>query len=377
MNINQLCNEFNVEPLAVKELTKGLINNSFIVIGADKKRYLLQEINTKVFKDVDAVMSNIVAVTNHIRNKYRNNHEDTSTCTLNCLRTSTNDSYIMFIDENGQSHHFRMFDFIENANTYDSADEHLLYECGVGFGKFQKDLADFPASRLYDTIPNFHNTKARYIYFKNLIHRLQAENHPTQIFEAYPEILFANNYGEKYANVIIGALESGKIPLRVVHNDTKLNNIMIDNFTHKAVCAVDLDTVMPGSMLFDYGDAIRYSANTGAEDDANLNNVGVDLAKFKSFTTGYLSQIADCVTDEELKLMSKAPAVIAYELGLRFLTDYLEGNHYFKCDPTRPKHNLERARAQFKLMREFEKLEPTMQQIIEDSYSRACEENCN
>ena len=369
MTIKDICYKFNVDAISVKEHGQGLINGSYVVVDKNNKRYLLQEINSHVFKDVGAVMFNIEKTTEHISKKALEQGDRKKHRTLTLLPTINGENYVAFFDDKNRAHYFRMFDFIEGASSYDVASEDIIYECGVGYGKFQKDLADFPADKLYETIPDFHNTHARYMNFMNVIYNLRKEGQHLKITEAFPEIKTAGEYGLKYADIIVSALDSGQIPLRVVHNDTKLNNIMIDDQTHKAVCAIDLDTVMPGSMLFDYGDAIRSCANTGAEDNRDLDDIGVDIPKFKAFTTGYLSEIADCVTEEELKLMPIAPAVISYELGLRFLTDYLEGNKYFKCDPTRPQHNLERARAQFKLMKEFEKHERKMRFIIMNTHT--------
>lgn len=377
MTITDLCSQFNVEPISIEELCQGLINVSYVVTDKNNKRYLLQEINSRVFTDIDAVMKNIEKTTRHITIKAYQLGRDTDRSSLRLLPTKTGNSYITVFDNNNNAHYYRMFNFIENARTYDEANEKILYECGVGYGKFQKDLADFPASQLVETIPNFHNTHARYVNFTNLIFKLRKEGKIDKLKEVYPEISTAVEYGLKYSDLIVSALNQGEIPLRVVHNDTKLNNIMIDNETKKALCAIDLDTVMPGSMLYDYGDAIRSCANTGAEDDKDINNVGLDVSKFTAFTAGYLSEIANCVTNEELRYMPVAPAVIAYELGLRFLTDYIEGNKYFKCDPTRPHHNLERARAQFKLMKEFEKHENEMRNIISNLYSNCIEDQFN
>ena len=370
MTITELCNEFGIiDLIGITTVETGLINSSISVVDKNHKRYLLQEINHHVFKDVDGMMNNIVAVTDHIRTKTIANGGDVERCTLKLKTSNDGKYYVSFNDDKGNPHYFRMYDYIENASTYDEANETLLYEAGVGFGKFQKDLADFPAETLVESIKDFHNTQSRYTNFLNLIKKMELEKRYTELNEVYYEIQFAKKFGDLYANAIMGPLNSGEIPVRVVHNDTKLNNVMLDNNTHKAVCAIDLDTIMPGSMLFDYGDAIRYCANTGAEDDVNLSNVTMDMNKFKAFTEGYLSQTAESMTDKELDLMSLAPIVLSYELGLRFLTDYLDGNKYFKCDTTRPQHNLERARAQFTLMQDMLQKQNQMQNFINHCYA--------
>ena len=368
MTITELCNEFGIDPIAIKTVEKGVINNSSLIMDKDQKRYILQEINHNVFKDVAGVMENIVAVTNHIRKKTIQNGGDIERCTLSLKTTKNNQYYTSFNDANNNPHFFRIYDFIENASTYDEADESLLFEAGVGFGKFQKDLADFPAETLKESIKDFHNTQSRFENFNALIKKMELEKRYSELNEAYNEIQYAKAFGIKYANAIMQPLKEGTIPTRVVHNDTKLNNVMLDDNTHKAVCAIDLDTIMPGSMLFDYGDAIRYCSNTGAEDDINLKNVSMNFNKFKAFTKGYLSQTADSITPQELDLLPISPIVIAYELGLRFLTDYLDGNKYFKCDSSRPQHNLERTRAQFTLMQDMINKLPDMTSYINDCY---------
>jgi len=370
MTITELCNEFGIEPIAIKTIDKGIINTSFLVMDKNKKRYIFQEISP-IF-NVEGVMHNIEKVTEHIKEKAKSQpNADIERCTLNLIHTQNGDNHIKVFDDKNKPHFYRMFDYIENASTYDTADEALLYEAGVGFGKFQKDLADFPAESLQEIIKDFHNTPKRFENFKSLVEKMNIERRYAELNEAFPEIQTAMKYGQKYANVIMGPLNNGEIPLRVVHNDTKLNNIMIDNDTHKAVCAIDLDTVMPGAGPNDYGDAIRFCSNAGAEDDRNLTNVTQDMNKFKAFTEGYMSQVAESITPAELKIMPKAPIVIAFELGLRFLTDYLEGNKYFKCDSSRPRHNLERTRAQFKLMQEMERNLNMMTSIINHSYHNA------
>ena len=369
MTITELCNEFGIDPIAIKTVEKGLINSSSSVMDKNHKRYMLQEINHHVFKDVEGMMNNIVAVTDHIRTKTIANGGDVERCTLNLKSTNDGKYYVSFNDDKGNPHYFRMYDYIENASTYDEADESLLYEAGVGFGKFQKDLADFPAETLVESIKDFHNTQKRYETFLNLVKKMEIEKRYSELNEVFKEIQLAKEFGELLANAIMGPLNLGEIPVRVVHNDTKLNNVMLDDNTHKAVCAIDLDTIMPGSMLFDYGDAIRYCANTGAEDDVILSNVSMDMNKFKAFTKGYLSQTAESMTAKELELMSIAPIVLSYELGLRFLTDYIDGNKYFKCDSSRPQHNLERARAQFTLMQDMMQKQNQMQNYINHCYA--------
>ena len=362
MNVFEICKHFGITPVASKVISKGLINTSWEVADNNKNSYVVQGINTYVFKDVDGLMDNIARVTEHIRHKVEQEGGDVEREVLSLIPSDdTGLNYWVSPKDEGV---YRVYKCITNASTYDEANTQLLFQAGVGFGKFQRQLSDFDAASLKESIPDFHNTIARYAAFRE---QLQSINFSTYK-KAREEITQAIRLKE-YASKIMEPLLSGKIPTRVVHNDTKLNNVMLDDSTHKSVCVIDLDTIMPGSILFDYGDAIRYCANTGAEDELNMDNIKLDPKKFMSFTHGFLSETASTITKEELDLMSNAPIVLTYELGLRFLTDYLNGNKYFKCDPARPDHNLERARAQFKLCNEFVKHEPDMNRSIHDIYN--------
>lgn len=368
MNAFNICSQFGIEIVAKKDIVKGLINNTCLVTTKNGQKYILQEINTNVFKDVDKLMQNIDTVTTHIRKKVRN-EGNSHKGTLSLLKTPDNRSYVTANDAEGKAHYYRMYDYIENATSFDQANEELLYQAGVGFGRFQRQLADFPAEQLYESIPDFHNTLARYDAFTESMYNAITTNNHSAHEKAFDEIQYARE-NKELAGLIMNELNSHKIPLRVVHNDTKLNNVMLDNVTHEPVCVIDLDTIMPGSLLFDYGDAIRYGTNTGLEDDENLDNVKIDLNKFKAFTNGFLKETAGSLTKREVELLPYAPIVLAYELGLRFLTDYLNGNKYFRCDGNRPDHNLERTRAQFKLMADMKQHLPEMTQIVNDLYNK-------
>lgn len=362
MNIFEICSKFKIKAVATKVIKKGIINNSWEVTDYNGEEYIVQEINSNIFKDIDSLMNNIVRVTNHIKQKLVERDGDTSREVLNIIPYE-NKNYFSCEDENKKVHYYRAYKFIKNASTYDEADEILLYQAGIGFGKFQSYLADFEADSLYESIPNFHNTLKRFQDFEQVLDNISFETYE-KTHKEIREILKCY----KYADIIMKPLHSGAIPKRVVHNDTKLNNVMLDDNTHEAVCVIDLDTIMPGSLLFDYGDAIRYCANKGSEDDVNLDNVKFDFNKFVAFTYGFMEETYQSLTPNELKLMCKAPLVLTYELALRFLTDYLNGNVYFKCDPTRKDHNLERTRAQLKLLKEFEQNEEKMRNAIYSIY---------
>ena len=367
MNSFKICAQFGIDVVAKKDIVKGLINNTSLITAKDGKRYILQEINADIFKNVDQLMENIERVTDHIRRK--STLERSETTTLNPVKTNGK-SYIVMTDEDGKPRYYRMYQYIDNASSFDQASEELLYQAGVGFGDFQRQLADFPAEQLHETIPDFHNTRARFQQFLDAYEFATTSGDPMSVYKAKKEIKFALD-NQDYSGIIVDALADKRIPYRVVHNDTKLNNVMLDNNTHAPVCVIDLDTIMPGSLLYDYGDAIRYGANATVEDDRNLENVRIDLGKFKAFTEGFLKKTAHSLTNAELELMPQAPIVLTYELGLRFLADYLNGNQYFRCDSSRPDHNLERTRAQFTLMQDMIKHLPEMQQIVRDAYAKS------
>ena len=347
MDLFELCAKFGIDATFVKAIDTGIINKTFLVEDKDHKKFILQEINNYVFSNVDELMNNIERVSNFINNK--SYESDDSIQTLSIVKSEPVEyNYIHVFDEDYREHYFRMYNFIDNAVTFDQADTEHLYEAGVGFGNFQKQLDGFDAETLFETIPNFHNTPLRFEMFKHAQEKALSEN-PERLKKAEKEIEFANQ-NASISGIIVDALSSGEIPVRVVHNDTKLNNVMFDKDTGKAVAIIDLDTVMPGSLLYDYGDAIRFISNTAPEDERDLDKIGFDFEKFDAFTSGYLKETFGILTPKELELMPQAPLVLTYELGIRFLADYLEGDKYFVCDPSRPDHNLERAKAQFRLL---------------------------
>lgn len=368
MNFSEICKHFDIEARTAKIISKGLINKSWQITDTSGKKYVVQGINTHTFKDVEGLMSNISNVTEHIKKKIIENGGDEEREVLSIIKANDGKTY-WGDDKNG---YYRIYNCITEASTYDEANYSILFEAGRGFGRFQKLLSDFPADKLIESIPDFHNTPKRYDAFLKQLSDTEDHN----CFKAIKEI-YSIIDNEAYGHIITDALASKKIPMRVVHNDTKLNNVMIDDNTHKAVCVVDLDTIMPGSLLYDYGDAIRFCANSGCEDDRDLDKVKIDTRKFMAFTHGFLSETVDSITQEELDLMCKAPAVLSYELAMRFLTDYLDGNKYFKCDPDRPLHNLERAQSQLKLFGEFKAHEKDMDRAIKRIYSMCKSQNKN
>ncbi len=349
---------FQGKYITAEELTSGNINVTYALTyeqeDGSRKQYVLQRINTNAFKNPYELMTNIQLVVNHITAAMARMKIDCDRRTLEFINCKQG-GYI-YRDEN--NYYWRSYVFIENAKAYDSIeDSRHFYEAGRGFGEFQKYLFDFPAEKLTATIPDFHNTTKRFYAFVAAV----AEDKAGRVSGLEKEIDFFFDR-RKMMNRIIEMTESGVLPERVTHNDTKLNNVLIDDDTGKALCVIDLDTVMPGSILYDYGDAIRYGACTSAEDEADLSKVGVDMNLFRLFTDGFVSEIAHTITDEEIRNLPLGVLVITCELAMRFLTDYINGDEYFKVKY--PEHNLVRAHAQMKLLEEFEAHYDEMQAYV-------------
>lgn len=354
--VKQFC--FEGELKSVNEFGSGHINKTYIALydcNGNEKRYVVQEINTAVFKDPEGLMENVFAVTEYLKEIIAENGGNPERETLSFIRTR--DGKMFYETEEGRC--FRAYVFVENSVSYDSADTPELFgKSGAAFGKFQNMLAEFPAETLNETIPNFHNTAWRF------------ENEFLQsIFAASNELLSECEDDIEFVtarrddmSVLSDLLEDGKLPLRVTHNDTKLNNVMFDEDTNECVCVIDLDTVMPGLALYDFGDSIRFGASTAAEDEQNLDNVSLDLDYFKAYVRGYLSEAGETLTQVEKHYLAFSAKLMTLECGMRFLTDYLNGNIYFKTKYD--KHNLIRARNQFKLVEDIEGKLDEMNRIV-------------
>lgn len=351
MELREILNQFGVEASALPH-GNGHINRTYLV--ESQPRVILQRINTVVFNKPEEVMENIMAVTSFLREKIEAVGGDASRETLTFLRAKDGKPYY----KTPEGDYYRAYYFVENTISLESVEQLSEFEESArGFGKFQKMLADFPADRLYETIEKFHDTANRYRQFSDA---LQADRaHRAATVEA--EIAFALAH-ETYASVITDAIADGSVPLRVTHNDTKLNNVLLDPETKKAVCVIDLDTVMPGSMLYDFGDALRFGASTGAEDETDLDKIHFDLAKFEAFTKGFLGELGDSITEKERELLPLSVLMMTLECGIRFLADHLNGDVYFQVH--RENHNLDRCRTQFKLVSEIETLLPQMAEIV-------------
>ena len=336
----------------------GHINDThildFVKDDGSNIKYILQRINTDVFPKVDELMSNIDKVTNHICEKVKNSGGDITRESLRLVPTINDKLY--YKTENGDC--FRAYHFIEGASTYMKVENPMdFYKCGQAIGKFQEHLADFPVDSIYETIPDFHNTAKRFIAFEKAV----KEDAAGRVGEVQEEINFIVERKEEMSK-IVNLMEQGKMPLRVTHNDTKFNNIMIDNITGEAICVIDLDTVMPGSSLYDYGDSIRSGATTALEDEADLTKVNFDINLFELFTKGFLESCGSSLAEEEINNLAFSAKLITLELAMRFLMDHIDGDKHFQIH--RPNHNLERARNQLKLVRDMEEQQNQMESII-------------
>ena len=357
----RIAEQFETEGIieSVSAHGNGHINDTYLVTCRTSdgyKRYILQRINHEIFKKPREVMENVLGVTEFLQGKIAENGGDPERETMHVVPAK--DKAPCRKQEDGT--YWRMYRFIENATSYDAVKESKdFYESALAFGHFQKMLADYPAKELFETIPDFHNTVKRFDAFKKAV----KEDVMHRAAGVQGEIRFILDR-EKDCHAICDLLAAGEIPLRVTHNDTKLNNIMIDNETGKGICIIDLDTVMPGSALYDFGDAIRFGACTGAEDEPDLSKISCDLELFEVYTKGYIEGCGGALTQTEIRMLPMGAKVITLEQGIRFLTDYLEGDHYYKTE--RPGQNLDRTRTQLKMVKDMEEKWGEMERIVEN-----------
>lgn len=348
-DMRKVLNLFGIDAM-MTPYGNGHINDTYIT---EDHKYILQKINTGVFNDPKGLTDNIVLITGYLKTWLAAHGGDPERETLTPIPAKDDAWYIE--TENGEC--YRLYKIIENSVSYDSATPELLYQAAKGFGRFQKMLAGFPADRLKETIPNFHNTRSRFEAFKTAV---EADK-MGRVADSKAEVDFAFAR-EADTDVVVNGIANGEIPLRVTHNDTKLNNVMMDKTSGEAVCVIDLDTVMPGSLLYDYGDALRFGASTAAEDEKDLSIVHFDLTLFETFTKGFLEELGETLTPAEAELLPFSVKLLTLECGMRFLADYLSGDTYFKT--SRPGQNLDRCRTQFKLVAEIEEKMPEMKAIV-------------
>jgi len=346
--LKEILSAFNLdgELYSYSIVTNGNINSTIHVMVKNDETigdFIIQKINHFVFKKPFEVMENISNVTNHIKNEMKKSNVDTERKVLNFYPTK-NGEYC-YKDSNGN--YWRICEFVNDTITFNTTEDlKVLEETGKAFGTFQKYLDKFPAEKLNITIPHFHNTVNRYELFDKSV----SDNIANRVNLVQKEIQEYNELKE-LATKMYKMQKEGKLKLRVTHNDTKCNNVLFDKDTKNYLCVIDLDTVMPGLVGFDFGDAIRFGASTAKEDEIDLEKVKIDLKKFEAFTKGFVSTFSDLLTQNEKQTLALGSITMTIECGLRFLTDYLNGDTYFKTNY--PEHNIDRARCQLKLAKDM------------------------
>jgi len=359
-NLNEIYNLFQTDGsyLSGEPFGSGHIHDTFRIVTSEKEKddYILQKLNNNIFKNIPLLQGNIERVTVHLRNKLKKiQGSNVKRECLQLIPAGDGKSWIQDPDGN----FWRMYVFISDHKSYnivDSTDK--AFEGGKAIGRFQAMLSDMPGEPLFETIPFFHNIEKRLETFNATINR-DPVNRASSVRE---EIKHVHNRAEQM-KIILRLGREGKIPLRITHNDTKFNNILLDSHD-KALCVIDLDTVMPGYVHYDFGDAIRTVANTATEDEKDLSKVTMNLELFSAYAEGYLSETGNTLNEVEKDYLAFAPMLITYTIAVRFLTDYIDGDNYFKIHHEH--HNIERARAQLKLVRSMEEQYGDMQKIIKN-----------
>ena len=358
MDFREILGNFNIEGevQGVKVFGAGHINETYLV-STTSSQYILQSLNTKVFPNYVGVMDNIEQVTSFQKEKYIERGKDISKM-MYLIKTKDGRNFL-YKDEKC----YRMFNFVKDSIVFQQTDDtHILEQAGMGLGDFIYTLDGFDATKVVEVIPNFHNTKIRFKDFERAV----KEDRAYRAKDVQKDIQFVLDRKE-YASIIVDKLQNKEIPLRVTHNDTKLNNFMFDEKTHDFTCLVDLDTIMPGSLLYDFGDAIRIAASEAGEEERDLSKVKFNLNNYEAFLKGFLMGIKDSITKEEAKLLHISAKIMTFEIGMRFLMDYLDGDVYFKVHEE--DMNLVRARTQLKMVHEIEQNEETMEKILYKYYN--------
>ena len=367
--IEQILEKFNIEGELIdyKKNNSGIINKTYVATFKRKdgteKKYLIQKINTKVFTEPYKLMKNIEGVTTYLKKQMIKTGDNTHKV-LEVVKTKDGKSLCYITNASDTREYYRIYEYIDNSISYNqSVDKNIVYNTGKAFGNFQKLLRGYPMNKLEETIKDFHNTPERY---KKLMEDIKIDSEG-RVLDVSKEIVFIL-MREDICSLIMDDLKEEEIPYRVTHNDTKVNNVMMNKDTGDYLAVIDLDTVMPGSMLFDYGDGIRSTSSEAPEDETNLSKVSINLELFEAYTDGYLSEMAPYLKYEEVSLMAESIRIITLELAIRFLNDYINGDTYFKIDYDT--HNLDRARNQIKLVKDIESKLEYMNAYILESYEK-------
>jgi len=359
--LQEISKQFQIygEILHAETFKIGHINETYSATydqGGMRVRYIHQKINKNVFKNPPVVMKNVMRVTTHIRRRLEaQDARDITRRSLIVIPTRDGQSYY----RSREDEYWRTFVFVEGVQTFESVQSpEQAFHAGRAFGEFQSLLVDLPGGRLTETIPNFHHTRKRFAALQQAIQK----DRYNRAKDSKREIEFALQH-ERIVDVILGAMAKGKIPERITHNDTKFNNVMLDTLTGEAKCVVDLDTVMPGCALYDFGDMVRTTTSPTLEDEPDLSKVRMHMPIFKQLAEGYLSSASSFLSKAEKALLAFSGKLITFEIGIRFLTDFLSGDTYFRIH--RPDHNLDRCRTQFKLVESIEQQEEAMQKFVD------------
>ncbi len=352
--LNEVISKFKIrgEVLSCKPYGDGHINETYLIITT-RQKYIMQRVNTKIFADIDLLMNNIEKVLRHAAENIKAEGGDPDREAMTIIHTKEKERYLKDGDDC-----YRMYIFIDKTVSLNLArDEKDFYEAGVAFGKFVRMLDGFNADEVRDTIPDFHNTKKRFETFLKVL----AEDKMDRAKSVKKEIDFVLERKE-LCSKIVDKLESGELRKRVTHNDTKLNNVLLDEKTGKAVAVIDLDTIMSGAVCYDFGDSVRFGCSTALEDEEDLSKVHFSLSLFEVYSKGFLGELKGVLDKEEISSMPLGSIMMTFECGMRFLTDYLDGDNYFRV--SKEKHNLIRCRTQFRLVEEMEKCYNKMLAIV-------------
>lgn len=366
----EIIKQFNIPGnlIEIKQKTNGNINKTYIATYEEEgitSKYLIQQINNYVFKNPYDVMNNIEGITRHLQ-KELDKLKDKEHKVLKVIKTIDNKNMVVHKNEEGKEEFYRVYNFIDNTLCFDNTeDSEVVRNVGKAFGNFQKLLNDYPIETLAETIIDFHHTKNRFTNFEKDVEN----NLANRVKLVDKEIKFVLQR-KNICSLIVDKLENKEIPYRVTHNDTKVNNVLMNEQTKDFFAVIDLDTVMPGSMLYDYGDGIRSTASNASEDETDLNKVFIRNELFENYTDGFLSELSQHITEEEVKLMGQSILLMTFELAIRFLDDYINGDKYFKCNYET--HNLDRARNQIKLVEDIENKMDYINSYIWENYKRYC-----